>query len=382
MKITFFSNFLNHHQLPFCQEMIKILGKNFTFVATEQVPEERIKLGYKDMNEDYDFVVCSYKDEKKALQLGIESDIVIIGSAPDKFIYERLKKKKVTLRYNERIYRDENKLKIFLYTFLNRTLKERKNVYLLTASAFSTYDFNITGAYKNKCFKWGYFPKVKEYKDINEVINKKQSKSILWVARFIECKHPEIVIEIACRLKKEKYKFHINMIGVGEMYNQISEMIIKKNLENEIKLLGAMSPKNVRKYMENSEVFLFTSDKKEGWGAVLNEAMNSGCAVIASHEIGSVPYLIKDKKNGFIFENGNLNDLYNKTKMLLDNNILSKKIGMEAYNTMINLWNPEIAAKRLINFCKDLLQYKRIKSFSEGPLSIAEKMKDTWYKGE
>ena len=172
------------------------------------------------------------------------------------------------------------------------------------------------------------------------------------------------------------------MIGVGEMYNQISEMIIKKNLENEIKLLGAMSPKNVRKYMENSEVFLFTSDKKEGWGAVLNEAMNSGCAVIASHEIGSVPYLIKDKKNGFIFENGNLNDLYNKTKMLLDNNILSKKIGMEAYNTMINLWNPEIAAKRLINFCKDLLQYKRIKSFSEGPLSIAEKMKDTWYKGE
>ena len=114
MKITFFSNFLNHHQLPFCQEMIKILGKDFTFVATEQVPEERIKLGYKNMNENYDFVVCSYKDEKKALQLGIESDIVIIGSAPDKYIKERLKQQKIVFRYSERIFKDGFRLKIFL----------------------------------------------------------------------------------------------------------------------------------------------------------------------------------------------------------------------------------------------------------------------------
>ena len=37
MKIAFFSNFLNHHQLPFCQEMIKILNDDFIFIATEPI---------------------------------------------------------------------------------------------------------------------------------------------------------------------------------------------------------------------------------------------------------------------------------------------------------------------------------------------------------
>ena len=49
--------------------------------------------------------------------------------------------------------------------------------------------------------------------------------------------------------------------------------------------------------MEKSEIFLFTSDKGEGWGAVLNESMNSACAVVASHAIGSVPFLLKDGEN-------------------------------------------------------------------------------------
>lgn len=30
MRIAFFSNFLNHHQLAFCQEMIKIVGEKIS----------------------------------------------------------------------------------------------------------------------------------------------------------------------------------------------------------------------------------------------------------------------------------------------------------------------------------------------------------------
>ena len=50
MKITFYSNFLNHHQLPFCQEMVRKLGEDFKFVATEKIPLERLQLGYEDIN--------------------------------------------------------------------------------------------------------------------------------------------------------------------------------------------------------------------------------------------------------------------------------------------------------------------------------------------
>ena len=51
MKITFFSNFLNHHQLPFCLAMDRLTGGKFTFVATTPVPQARMNMGYRDIDE-------------------------------------------------------------------------------------------------------------------------------------------------------------------------------------------------------------------------------------------------------------------------------------------------------------------------------------------
>lgn len=106
MKIVFYSNFLNHHQLPLCMEFIKREDIQFTFVATEKIPQERLDMKYEDMNKKYSFVLCSYenfKNEKKALELAESADIVIIGSAPSYYIENRLKKNnKLTFRFCER----------------------------------------------------------------------------------------------------------------------------------------------------------------------------------------------------------------------------------------------------------------------------------------
>ena len=77
MKVTFYSNFLNHHQLPFCESMLNLIGDNFKFVATEKIPEERIKLGYEDMNSLYSFVLRAYENIQEAIDLCRESDVII-----------------------------------------------------------------------------------------------------------------------------------------------------------------------------------------------------------------------------------------------------------------------------------------------------------------
>ncbi len=38
MKITFYSNFLTHHQIPFSDEMQKLIGDGYKFVATGSIP--------------------------------------------------------------------------------------------------------------------------------------------------------------------------------------------------------------------------------------------------------------------------------------------------------------------------------------------------------
>lgn len=379
LKITFFSNFLNHHQLPFCLEMVAILGDNFKFVATERINQERLELGYEDMNNLYDFVVRSYDNEEDAYKLGLDSDVVIIGSAPTKFIKQRLKYKKLTFRYSERIHRNGINLKSVFSIFIKRAIFERNNVYLLCSSAFSAYDYSISHAYIDKCYKWAYFTEVKKYENINKLMKCKKNNTILWVARFINVKHPEVVIELAKRLKKSGYIFIINMIGIGELKRSIEQMIIDNDLSDNIKLLGSMPPEKVRERMEESKIFLFTSDRGEGWGAVLNESMNSGCAVVASHEIGSVPFLIKDQNNGLVYIDGNINDLYNKVKLLLDNSKLCNKLGVNAYRTIVTTWNPKVAAERIIQLSKCLMQQNRCDNYLDGPCSRAEIIKDNWY---
>ena len=44
---------------------------------------------------------------------------------------------------------------------------------MLCASAYTASDFAKFGCYKNKCFKWGYFPKF-EVQNLNNIAEIKQ----------------------------------------------------------------------------------------------------------------------------------------------------------------------------------------------------------------
>ena len=103
MKVTFFSNFLNHHQLPFCLAMDKLTEGQFTFVATTPVPQDRLQMGYHDMNKQYPFVLTTYDSEENehvAQMLAMRSDVIITGSAPEIYTKMRIEQGKLTFRYS------------------------------------------------------------------------------------------------------------------------------------------------------------------------------------------------------------------------------------------------------------------------------------------
>ena len=63
MKVTFFSNYLTQHQIPFCLAMERVTKNKFTFVATEPIDEERVQMGWKEEN-DYSFVLKAYESQE------------------------------------------------------------------------------------------------------------------------------------------------------------------------------------------------------------------------------------------------------------------------------------------------------------------------------
>ena len=204
--------------------------------------------------------------------------------------------------------------------------------------------------------------------------------SILWVGRLIGWKHPEAAIHLATKLKAKGYRFRLSIIGSGEMEEDLRKMIRERNLGNDVSVLGSMPPENVRIHMEEADIFLFTSDFNEGWGAVLNESMNSGCAVVASHAIGAVPFLIRDGENGLIYKSGDQTQLEQSVQRLMDDEQFRRKLGKRAYLTMIEEWNADIAAERVLQLSQALMERKDASTlFSQGPCSIAPILKNNWY---
>lgn len=385
MKIAFASNFYNHHQKPLADAMYSIVGDGYHFIETEPISEERLNMGWGgDQRPSY--ILQSYIDEesnKKCQQIIDDADVVIYGSAPYAMLENRLKAGKLTFKYCERPYKKGVSI-IKLPVHILRAYKKYtryKNFYVLCASAYTPVDFSKMLAFIGKTYKWAYFTEVKKYDDIDEIVRLKHPASILWTARFIGWKHPEMPIAVAKRLKADGYDFKLNMIGNGELEAATRELIEREGVADCVEMLGAMKPHEVREHMEKSEIFLFTSDRNEGWGAVLNESMNSGCAVVADSAIGSVPFLINDGENGYMYKDGDVDDLYSKVKALLDNAGERRRLGINAYKTMAEEWNAENAAKKFVTLCEKMLagEYKPF-PYKSGVCSKAEILENGWYK--
>ena len=379
MKVVFVSNFLSHHQIPLCESLQKKCS-SFKFVATDSIGSQ----GYQIPHEaDYVMHFDDDNQREEVISIVREADVAIFGNCPEQLISIRMKDNKLSFLYAERFFKRGTWRRFIPKT--RRAIYRRivaykdNNMYVLCASAFLPYDLSLFGFPDKKCFKWGYFPDTKKY-DIETLLDKKVNitTKILWVGRLLSWKHPDDAIRLAEKLRKNDITFEINLIGDGELKNNLEAMIKSKNLGDCVHLLGSKTTEEVRNYMEESSILLFTSDRKEGWGAVLNEAINGGCAVVASHAIGSVPFLIKDGENGLIYRDGDIKNLYEKVKYLIDNKEKTAELGKSAYITLTDLWNAEIAAERFIKLAENIQSGNKNNLFEDGPCSGAAVLKDNW----
>lgn len=376
MKIVYLSNIFHHLQKPLSEELYKLTDGQYVFVETGAMTSG---MAYKGEKAPY---VLPYTPENKAeiQKITDEAEAVLYGEAPMSLIKNRMRVGKLTFRDDERRYKQVNRyLKWPIYTYNSLTLNKG---YLLCASAFAARDYYYSGMSMKKCFKWGYFPAVREYDDVDTIINNKRSATdgviqIFWTGRLIELKHPESALYVGRFLKQKGVKFEIKIVGDGPMKEKLNNEVVTKGLQKEVQLLGLQPPETVRSLMEMSDIYLFTSDRGEGWGAVLNESMNSACAVVASPATGSAPFLIKENVSGLFFKDKNWKDLCEKVEWLVEHPEERKKLGKEAYRTMVDVWSPKVAASNLMKLIASI-QSNCESGITEGPCSPAEYLPQNW----
>ena len=373
MTVVFLSNFFNHHQAPLSDALWEQTGGKFTFVQTAPMPEECRDLGYPELKRPY---ILSFPEEKEEVFRKIAAaDAVIAGSAPEALIRRRIRSGKLLLRYTERPLRNGRESWKYLLRFFRWHWRNPpgKPIFLLCASGYAPGDYAKFGLFRGKCWRWGYFPPVRSY-DLPKLMAEKDPKRILWCGRLVGLKHPEAALAAAKRLKEEGVSFSLQMIGSGEEEAKLRALTAQWDLEKYVQLPGAMPAQQVRREMETAGIFLFTSDEREGWGAVLNEAMNSGCAVVTSKAPGAVPFLIKPGENGLCYDFRDREEPYRLLRQLLADPGEQRRLGLGAYRTVAEQWNAAQAARRLLAVCEKL-QQRQMLWFAEGPCSKAEVLK-------
>lgn len=377
MKLAFYSVVLNQHQAPVADALYGMLGDDYVFVETTDLQDS--KGGTADYSER-PYLLRAWQSEahrRRAMELAETAECCVFsGLAALPFQKARMARGLLSLDMSERWLKRGIK-NLFSPAILNMFLAYhlggwgKKPLYKLCASAYAAHDDERLGCYKGRHYKWGYFTGIPE-QGAKAMTDGRRNGPVrmMWCARFIDWKHPEMPVELANRLKEDGRLFHIDMYGEGPLKARIQDRIDRSGLTEYVSLKGNRPNDDIQKAMQDSDIFLFTSDRQEGWGAVANEAMANGCCLVGADEIGAVPFLVRNGENGLTFKSKSPNSLYGQVKYLLDNPLRMQEMAAKGSDDMRRLWSPRHAAASLLQLIDDL-KHGRDTSIAEGPCSKA-----------
>lgn len=367
--IVFISTFISPHVKPFCDYIYEKTNGEFRYIQTMKLTEERKALGY-GYDEKIPYLIDCTDDAICVKDLIDTAECVIInpGSADVGLVRKRIKNNLITFFMTERVFK-RGIIKLADPKFWKQAkvvwASRRKNLYLLCMGSFVGKDFRLFGFCKNKIYRFGYFPEI-FHKDFEKSVNEKIE--LIWAGRFISCKRPKMVLKIVKELKECGKDVHLSMVGDGVLYCKIKKNINKYKLQDSVTLCGKKSNSDLLEMMAKSDVLLCTSNRREGWGAVINEALSSGTPVVSSDKAGAAAYLIKNGYNGYIFSKNNIKEAISYIQEIINNSTYYR----ENAKKMIELWNSKIAGERFLEVLKEIKKNNFNNIYEEGPMSKEE----------
>jgi len=143
------------------------------------------------------------------------------------------------------------------------------------------------------------------------------------LGRLEKQKAQHLLVQLGAKLKEAGYQFQILIGGDGSLRDDLEKQVRVNELTDFIQLIGNVE--NVAEFMGRIDIFVLTSHW-EGFGYVLAEAMAAGKPVVTFNH-SSNPEVVEDQKTGFLAIPGDIDDLYQKTVRLIEDESLRIEMG-------------------------------------------------------
>lgn len=143
------------------------------------------------------------------------------------------------------------------------------------------------------------------------------------------------VADILYAFKKlEESNVCLNIVGDGAIRTELENLTADLGLENCVKFYGNIAPDEIPLILSENQIFILAS-YSEGRPSVILEAMAAGKAVVAT-KLPGILELIEDKRNGLLFNAGNVESLSLLLSQLLKDHQLISRLGAAAKDSIIN----------------------------------------------
>ena len=139
---------------------------------------------------------------------------------------------------------------------------------------------------------------------------------------------------------------YLIFLGEGPEKEKLQKCIEDKKISNVMFFKFKSNHEKVAEFYSVADVYVIASTGDPEPKA-LNEAMNFPVAVIASTGVGTASDLIKNGKNGFIFEKGDYKQLRKCMEKIISDKKKLKRMGFESMK-IISEWTPEEDAEATV----------------------------------
>ena len=167
--------------------------------------------------------------------------------------------------------------------------------------------------------------------------------TIGYIGRFVKEKG---IFDLLKALSQIKSKFNLLMVGSGRLKYKIKAEGKRLGILERIRILDSFPSSQVPNYINCMDCLALpsrtTKKWKEQFGRVLIEAMSCEVPVVGS-DSGEISNVIGD--SGLIFKEGDINDLYSKLELLINDIDLRMELAKKGRQRVLNNFTQEKVAR-------------------------------------
>lgn len=179
------------------------------------------------------------------------------------------------------------------------------------------------------------------------------------VGRLSPKKGYEYIVKALSILKSEGFDFIYEIVGDGELKDEIFDLIDQFGLKQNIAMLGSRNHDFIVDFLKEIDIFVshnITSDSgdQEGIANTLKEAMLSGVPVFTTYHAG-IPELVKQKINGFLTEERDIDQLVDVLKRYAFSSKNLDSVTLNARVSAVEMFDNEKLNQQLVSRYRSLL---------------------------